>query len=525
MIAKTYDKKDYSGGLNSTASLREIAPNEATVLQNWDITYQGQLRQRAGLIKLGNTGLKPITGLGAYIRDSGADVLRSQGSNIEFLAGNTWQALLTTYAGTNPVWFENVQALNRIYITNPNNGLMYWDRASTTPGSALTVVGSSPPHGQKAVWFKNYMFHLNNVMVGSTLYPDTLFWSNIGDPDTYDTTNNKADIPGDGRLINAIPMGTSLVLFKERSIQYLTGYGNTDWQITGSLSSYDSLSEEVGSVSPRGATSVGDEVWFIDNQARIRRITRTDQDAFRHDVISKKIQASLDGINKAQLASAVAWSWNNKVYFAVPNGTDIVTSIVFVFDILASRRISQNPYFPEEAWTTYTGWKVSSVIAYPSNLTMDLYLGDAVVGNVYKHGGTDDNGVAIDSIFEDINSDFGAPDQYKNYLNGRITGEANTGNSNVYMDTSIDGLPYVNIGSLNLLTGGSRVGPTGDARCGPTGSAVCGGSVLNELRYVYNANSQYPLGKRVRHRIRHNDLGQQPAVNSFTSNFRARALR
>lgn len=524
MLLKTFEKQDYSGGLNSTASLREVAPNEATVLKNWDITYQGQLRRRDGLTRVGDASSGPILGAEAFIRDGGADMVRAHASSIEYLAGTVWTPLMNTLIGSKMVWLENVQALNSIFASNEDNQLMYWDRSSTTLNGAFTVLPNAP-HGNVQRWYKNFLFHLNNVKVGSQTYSEDLFWSNLGDPTTYDTVNNHTKVPGDGKLITAVPMGTTLVLFKERSVQYLTGFGNASWQITGNASSYNSVSEEIGCIAPRGACQVGDEVWFIDNQARIRRITKTDNDAFRHDVISKKIQASLDGINKGQLSQAIAWSWNNKVYFHVPNGSDNVNSLTFVFDILASRRVSTNPYFPEEAWTTYDNWKMSCAFTYPSTLTLDLYMGDALSGKVYKHFGVDDDGVAINAIFEDGNNDFGLPDQFKNYKMGRITADAGTGDTNVFMDTSIDSLPYINIGTLNLLATGSTVGPTGNARCGPTGSARCGGRVQNELRYTYDQNSQYPLGKRIRHRIRHNGLGQQPIVNSYTSSYKPRALR
>lgn len=614
MKLATFLKSDYSGGLNSTASLREIAPNEATVLQNWDITYQGQLRRRDGLTIVGAAPASPCTGLGAFIRDAGIDMLRNWSTNLEYLNGASWAKIADYLTAGNRLWMENVQIKGRIYIGNTDNPLQYWDRGATvgtlgsttftgsglndatyggnyigngqtyvvqidgtgtpdtfkwsddggstwkatgvhivagaitlnhgvtitfaattghtstnhwniTPTGVLTTVASNPPHGNVMIWFNNFMFILNNVKVSSTLYTEDIFWSSLGDPNTYDTTTDHTTVPGDGQLITAVPLGDNLVLFKERSIQYLTGFSNNSFAIASNASSYASASEEVGCLAPYGACQVGNEVWFIDNEANIRRVTRTDFDAFRHDIVSTKIRASLNKINKGQIAKAQMWVWDNKVFCSLPNGTDTVNSIVFVFDILASRRISQSPYFPEEAWTSYTGWNPARAITYPTNITMDMYIGDAVTGAVYKHAGRDDNGIAINAIFEDGNTDYKIPETYKNYFFGYLSAESGSGETDINIDSSMDGNSYVNCGVLSLTSSGSLVGPTGNARCGPTGNARCGGSVEAETRFFYNLNGQIPLAKRIRHRISHNAANQQPNINAFTSHYRPRAIR
>src|SRR5436190_1071841 len=128
MQLKTYLKSDYSGGLNSTASLREVALNEATVLQNWDITYQGQLRRRDGLTLIGGAAPgSPNTGLAAFIRDGGIDMLRTYSTNLQYLSGGSWTTLANNLTAGNPMWFENVQILGRIYFGNVDNVLQYWD--------------------------------------------------------------------------------------------------------------------------------------------------------------------------------------------------------------------------------------------------------------------------------------------------------------------------------------------------------------------------------------------------------------
>jgi hypothetical protein len=111
------------------------------------------------------------------------------------------------------------------------------------------------------------MFMLNKVKVGATLYTEDIFWSALGNPESWNTTDDHTTVPGDGQLITAVPLGDNLVLFKERSIQYLSGFSDNSFAIASNASSYASAAEEVGCVAPRGACQVGNEVWFIDNEA------------------------------------------------------------------------------------------------------------------------------------------------------------------------------------------------------------------------------------------------------------------
>jgi hypothetical protein len=57
MRLNTYTQNDYSGGLNDTTDDKQTKRNEASLLRNWDITYQGQLKKRPGITLVGNLTL------------------------------------------------------------------------------------------------------------------------------------------------------------------------------------------------------------------------------------------------------------------------------------------------------------------------------------------------------------------------------------------------------------------------------------------------------------------------------------
>lgn len=53
MKTKVIYYDDFSGGLNDTANQRRIGRTEASLLRNWDITFQGSLKRRDGLTETG----------------------------------------------------------------------------------------------------------------------------------------------------------------------------------------------------------------------------------------------------------------------------------------------------------------------------------------------------------------------------------------------------------------------------------------------------------------------------------------
>lgn len=521
MKVSTVYINDFSGGLNNTSHRGQIKRNEASLLRNWDITYSGQLRRRDGLVQVGDTLTNAPAGLHTYLRKGGGkDILTIEGTNLKYLNSTTFANLDTGFTSGKDFAFATVPYNDKVYLCNEDNQIHHWDRASTTTNSCLTDLGAGVPHGNKLVWHKNHMFTANNVNVSGTKFPNRLYWSAFGDPETWDTTNDFIELPGGGRLINIEDWGDFLVIYKENSIMYLSGYGDSDWRISGTATNIVNIDEAIGSVSPKGATRVGNEIWFIDDEAQIRRQYKTFFDAFRRDIVSTKIQATIQGINKSQLEKAVMWTFNDKVYVSVPNGSDTYNSLVIVYDLLASKRTGK------EAWTTYTGWRIDFATTYPTSATPDLILASGNVKKVYRHDGDDDDGTAIDARWDGKDDDFDNPDTYKRYRFGNITGESGDSDVDVAVYASVDDASFANLGNLNLLATGGKLGPTGLFELGPTGTTgIIAGSSSGQKRFLYSDGGGSVSGRSIRHSIRHNVLDEQPTVNGFTSHYKEKRIR
>jgi hypothetical protein len=269
---------------------------------------------------------------------------------------------------------------------------------------------------------------------------------------------------------------------------------------------------------------VGNEVWFIDDEANIRRVTQTDFNALRTDIISTNIQGTLSGINKTQLEKATAWIHNDYVFFAVPNGSDTENSLVLVFDIIAAKRNAASGG-KMESWTTFTGWSPGFFISYPTSTTPDLLMADMDADKVYKWSGTDDDGVGVDARWDGKVDDYKYPERYKRLRYGYIRGIGTSSDINVGIYAGIDVDQLVMLGDLELQTTGSRLGPTGTDTLGPGGTFTLGGAADGELKFYYDRTGGTSTVKSILHSIRHAVAGQQPEVQGFTSHYKLRSLR
>lgn len=461
-----------------------------------------------------------ITGLSAYYKSSGSKyLLATEGTNLWNLTSSRFELMDSGFTTSLDTWMELCPLNDKIYLANGTDYLHSWDGTSTTLNSCLTDLGASIPTGKVLKWHKNHMFMINDVALSGTTYYHRLYWSALGDPDTWDTSNDFISIPGNGNAVTLGDLGNALVIFKEHSIHYLTGWGDDDWRITATSSNTAGLSEKIGTLSPYGVTRVGNEIWFMDDEGQIRRIYQTDFDAYRSDHISKNIQGTLSDINKTYLSKVVATTWNDKVYFAIPTGSSTVNDTVLVYDILAAKRTG------DEAWTTYTGWTVGKFTLYKTSSTPDLYIGDGDSIAVYKHTGTSDNGTAIDSRWDGKLDDYDRPERWKRYKFGYISGPQ-ISDIDVGIYSSVDDAAFADLGDLNLTSTGGTLGPSGTFELGPTGTtAVLGGSGSQEFKFYYATGGGAVRGKTVRHSIRHATVDEVPIVGGFTSHFKERSLR
>lgn len=507
----TFRQDDYSYGLVNTTSRREVPRGGASVLENWDITFKGRLKTRAGLTAYGDATTANAGRLGFYKKDDGNNyLLTHEGTNLKYLSGSTWTNIDTSMTEEN-LSFQDVDTENKIYGSSENNPVFHWD------GSTYTELAASIPHGNKIFWYQNHMFTLNNVNISGTKYKNRLYISNFGDPNTWTTGTDFIPLPGLGDAVTADILGNSLVIFKDESYMFLSGYGLNSWVLSASNSSITNIDNSVGCPAVRGTVRVSaNELWFIDQKGNIRRITQADY-GYSSSVMSNNIQGTIDTINFGYLSNAVAWYDDEKVYFAIPTGSSTENNTVLVYDLKAHSRTNK------EAWTTYTGWIVSDMLSFPISSNPELIVAGGSNKKIYRHTGTDDDGVDIAYRWDSGLDDYDKPERYKKYAYGYIY-SGNQGDIDVTIHSSIDGIAFSEIGTFNLQGSGSKLGPTGSFLLGPTGDNRLGGGEDLEYKYYFYDGGGTITGKSLVMSLRYTG-NQSCYVNTFTNHFMERSLK
>jgi hypothetical protein len=423
--------------------------------------------------------------------------------------GSSFVSLGTTSTITTaePLSFQNVMSESKIYFSSSNNALMYWDGGV----GGLTALASSVPHGDRIFWYQNHLFQIGSVNISGTKYYNRIYWSDFGDPETY-TADNFVELAGEGKTTTCNGLGNSLVVFRERSYHVLEGYGSNSWKLTASSTSIDNIDSSVGTRSPKGTVRVSaNELWFIDNQGRIRRLTQAD-----YGYESRVMSTNLEGyaLNTGALDKAIAAYDDDFVYFAVASAGSSENDTVFVFDRIASSRNGG-----DEAWTVYTGWQIRDLVTYGTTPTLHILSST----KVYEHGGGDDDGVAIACIWEGKNDDYDKEERYKKYAYGYLNTQAQN-SQEIRITSNVDGVGKTILKTFSPESTGTPLGPTGSATMGPTGSFVLGGSGDLQIKYYFADGNGKITGKTVMMGIEA-DLTEQTYIDTFTNHFMERSLR
>ena len=174
----------------------------------------------------------------------------------------TWTNLTRQTAGVDvnyaaaldTLW--NGGVLNGVPVVN--NGVdvpQYWSTIST--GTKLAALPNFPANTICRVIrpFQNYLFAFN-LTVSGTNYPHRVLWSHPADPgsvpsswDVTDATKDAGqfDLEGPSFLVDALPLGSSLIIYKQQSTHICTYAGaGAIWSIRPLFSSSGMLGPDCG---------------------------------------------------------------------------------------------------------------------------------------------------------------------------------------------------------------------------------------------------------------------------------------
>lgn len=370
-----------------------------------------------------------------------------------------------------PVYFETANdflfGFNGVEVVD-------WDLTTVTKNRAGVPLGYYP------AWFHNYLF-----VAKTTANPNRLFWSNLGDPTTFNGANFVDINPGDGDQCQGLGMlQDELFFFKQDSIWSITGWSGTTFSST-TINTQNTNARLIGygCIAPGSVVSTGNDIYFfgyLGSSPVIRSLKKTINAVTLggNDVVSHEIKGTMDLINKSSLSAITGVFDGRYVIWGVPTGSSTTNNKVIVMDTWNIRRIRTKMVYP---WTTMVGKNMGHVAISTISGSALPYFSDAgSTGLVFKFDSSvsTDNGVAVamDVRTRDFMLDPAKKSKWKYVYMKYKTGLAGTVNVNARIDQAVN---FALQSAISLQGGSPGLGPTGKFTLGVS---VLGGSLTTKTR-------------------------------------------
>jgi len=376
--------RDFSAGVIDKVDDNLLPENAARDSQNFISTTLGSLKKRKGQARLNSTALEgPIQGLYAYYYGEGNInrrlVVASNGT-VAYWTGSGFSNLKTELDPNAPVLFET--CVNYMVAFNGVNPPWKWD------GTTVSDLANAPPKGCYPVLHKEKLFAVNKDD------PSTLVWSESFQPEEWPAVNYWNVKTGDGDEITALyKFIGELVIFKRRSIHSLRGVSLDDFRM-------DEIESSIGCVGPRAVVQHGLRLWFVaDDGIYVFNGMRVD------NITSERIPKVWQRINKEYLHKAAAGTWDEMVWFAVPEGDSTDNNMVIICSLQGDREVS---------FWIWRGINASCFQKFDDGNELIFYSGDSKEGYVNRqYVGEDDFGEPIEAYWIGKAFDMGAPEYEK----------------------------------------------------------------------------------------------------------------
>jgi hypothetical protein len=335
---------DFSGGLHTSCSPDAMAPNELRQAQNVRLSSTLKAVEKRGGTQYMHSDSLANNVIGIYQWDAPSGkqlvaITAAGGLYYKTLAASTWTSASTNIfatALTPPprVFFQPARgsasgAALKLYIAvrkSATTGVYAsWDGSSLVNLTGTNGLPSAP------TWCVAYH---TRMFLGDALYPNHLFWTDVGDMGAADGTGITgggsaivATLGGDS-LLGATQVGSSLALFTDDSVGRLTGYSNNDVQIAQDT---EGIAAQTGAVGSKAWCNVEDYVAFLSERGVYLMAESGIQ------LISAKIQDILDGLNRYWLNGAILayHRGRRELWLAVPPSAAVVNTYIYVYSMQA----------------------------------------------------------------------------------------------------------------------------------------------------------------------------------------------
>lgn len=466
----------FGKGLNLRDKPDATDPAECIDALNTVFTERGAVEQRPGYDNLTAALTNRVASLEAFYQTSGTkQLLAGCGTRLEALSSAG--AVVASATGlTNAVWdFARFGQPNAevAYAGNGTDTLRKWNGTEwTAPNATVDGVGVKAMPKPASICVQS----TDNRLVcgafstttggpnGGISSPSHVYWSNVGDPESYESTAYIQFTPGDGEKVQAVIAWKEFVfIFKETKLFVITGTSLTAGKPEFNYRPVDS---GVGLASPRAICSHPTGVYFMSRNGVYRTTGQEPElvSSLVTPIFSGEASAFYLGgtISHGSIANCAMGVWENRIYLAFP--TSEANSRVLVYD-------------PRYEWWSLYSIPASCFTSFRTESREELVFGYASGENkVGRHSTafTNDDGVAIESHWRSGWDDHAIPDS-KTIRATKVWG---TG----VVSMGLDGDYVINTGNLEKLDMSGSTGLTfggsgffgGEGLFGDTSQALIG---------------------------------------------------
>ena len=256
------------GGLNDVSDDIALLPNQLRRAFNARLTDYGAATKRGGTQRVSTAVLSahPILNGYTWTKDSGTNEILVVSNGVLRTATYgtlpwTWTArtgTLSTTAIPTFAQFRDTGGNDVVYLAD--GGLLNkWNgTALTTNISGTESVSRIAVHNER-LWG-----------VGNSTYPESVFYSDLNNGDTLGNgASGGGQIIvrtfGDERLVGLASVNTSLLLFHERGISRITGYGQDDLTVAP-----QAVTADVGTIAAGSIVASGNVAFFLSERGLYR---------------------------------------------------------------------------------------------------------------------------------------------------------------------------------------------------------------------------------------------------------------
>lgn len=450
-------------------------PNQCALLYNVDLSTPGQTRKMQGLLKVGDTltASAGIVGLASYSPSrstASAGLLHATEKTLRYLqdqgaAGfvSAWSVVSAGFVNCTTYDIAPAALSGKgdvMVIQNGSDNAFVFEADGTLRDTGNA--NDSPPKSLINLSHVNRLWCFGDEATIDK--QDWLFFSNAyptAFSGAFDRTTQalKVNAGEGGSAAAAVPYRIAqadyIALFKTRSIWALP-LSNTD--VTANQ--IQPVDRSKGCVAKRGATLVGDDIWYISADG-VRSLNRTLEDRIKgfSFPLTYWMKDEVDNVDWRYIDQAKITWWNSMVFVTLPVKRDGASSQTTNNTVWVAWPGLQyqvgSEVFP--AWVVITGWNVASWAKRTYKGKEELFAGDSTTGKVYQVFGVKGNldGSAISMKEHTRTLDYGIP--YQKKVGGEYLVRALTaGNYTLTAYISTDEGDWQKLGTMSLL----GTGPT-----------------------------------------------------------------